>query len=158
MKELRVVCDGKNKYNQRHWFGAEGESEYFKRLKKCIICQRPLILIEVEIGKGRGKSGLVTSEAWGFLRGQEIDKLKRMPWWNEIVALNNPDQKKSNDVWDLKEAEKLFNLYKMYGNATAALWDVLAANIGRSLAAVERQLRIIRDFNKDELRRFYPDL
>lgn len=159
MKELWVFCDGKNKYNQRHGFAAEGESEYFKHLKKCPIpsCGRPLTLVEKEIGNGKSSRGLCPSEAWGFMRGKEIDKLKRMPWWNEMKPINNPKQKKANNAWDLEEAKLLCKLYIIYGNATAELWNILSSKIGRSLSAVERQLRIVRDF-KNELRRFYPDL
>ncbi|MFA7247988.1 MAG: hypothetical protein WC169_12585 [Dehalococcoidia bacterium] len=45
-RELYRVCDGQNKYKQKHRFGA---AESFKQVVVCPICGRPMELVELSI-------------------------------------------------------------------------------------------------------------
>lgn len=158
MKELIRVCDGKNRYGQKHKFSA---SESFKEITECPICHRPMELVEVETlerslrrsgSRGRKRS----SESMGLMRGQKIDRLPRFQWFSEAMEINDEDQEKSGETWTLNDAKRLNDLFLVVGDSTADTWKGMAEDMGRSLFAVERQLRIIK-YCSSELERYYPN-
>ena len=77
-------------------------------------------------------------------RGKLIDSLPRLPWFSDALEdnINNPDQQRSHREWTKENDEELSELYEKHGISTHVIWDKVAEDIGRSLYAVERQLRI----------------
>ena len=89
-------------------------------------------------------------------RGKLIDSLPRLPWFSDALkeGLNDPDQEKAHEVWLLEDAKKLTDLFEEYGISSHKTWHKVAESIGRSLYAVERQLRVIianKEYNLDSL-------
>lgn len=153
--ELFRVCDGKNKFGQRHRFSASGA---FAEIDKCPICSRPMELIKVctpETRRKRIRSSKV-SGSMGFMRSQKIDSLPRFRWFAEAVDINNQDTDRSGDVWTLQDALDLLSKYKEYGDADVDTWFRISNSIGRSLYSVERQLRMVKHC-EEELERYYPE-
>lgn len=98
------------------------------------------------------------SEAYGKFRGSEIDKWPRLPWYADAVSINNTDRDRSRETWTLKEALELSARYNECGIADHITWDVIAKGMGRSLYAIERQLRIIIAYEDKELGKYFPDI
>ena len=156
--ELYRICDGKNKHNQKHRFSAE---ESFRERTDCPICGRPMDLIEVHSKeksvRGSGTRKDKPYESFGLMRGKKIDILPRIAWFSDAVDMNEEDQEKAGEVWSLSDAKTLAGLYMMAGDSSASIWKKLSEDIGRSLFAVERQLRIIK-YCPNELEKYYPKL
>ena len=140
--ELWQVC----KYG--HWFGYDGENLF----KECPICRRtkninsPMRLAYktdewMEDFNRRLKSKIGKK----ISRSKIIDSLPRLPWFSDALneGINDPDQKRAGEKWSLKDAEELLNLFEEYGISTYRIWYEIAKSVGRSLYAIERQLRVI---------------
>jgi hypothetical protein len=144
IKELKRICDGKNKWEWQHKVNA---TESFMEDQVCPIpgCGRPTKLIEEiakEPRKSAGGGGIRTSEADGFFRGQYIDDRPKLPWFYDIKGLNDENQPRSGQNWSMEEGKKLGKFYTEHGEASAKVWKKISEEeFHRSLAAVERQLR-----------------
>lgn len=149
--ELFRVCENK----PNHRFAA---SEAFKEIDECPYCKCKMNLVEfvvkgpriTTVGKRKTKV-----DAIGFERGEKIDTLPRMKWFVEAMEYNEAEQDRAHDVWTIEDAIELQSLFNKYGMADAKMWCGLAADMGRSLYAIERQLRMIVHCSKD-LERYYP--
>jgi len=94
----------------------------------------------------------------GLSRGKLIDSLPRLPWFAEAVMdkeSNDPNQEKSHKEWGKKDDDELAGLFAENGISTHKMWADVASSIGRSLYAIERQLRIIIARQEFELEEFY---
>ncbi|KKN32273.1 hypothetical protein LCGC14_0815530 [marine sediment metagenome] len=145
-KELFRICTGEN----HHKFGAEGG---FKEIEICPYCQTHMDLVELTIdAKGKIRH---PGDTLGAKRGLKIDTLPRMRWFSDAGELNETEQEHANELWVLKDAEELARLYHEIGIGDHKIWNETAEVIGRSLYAVERQLRMIIHC-ADELANWYP--
>jgi hypothetical protein len=104
----------------------------------------------VGTGKLRTKADTI-----GYERSEKIDTLPRMKWFEEAMEYNEVDQDRAHDIWTIEDALELQSLYNQYGAGNAKVWCGLAADIGRSLYAVERQLRMVIHCS-NELEKYYP--
>jgi|WetSurSiteA1Bulk_404760.scaffolds.fasta_scaffold11689_6 hypothetical protein len=153
MKELFRICSEKS----NHRFAA---TESWRYREECPYCKCKMNLVEVEtiepsIRRRATRRSTRDKDATGYNRGLIIDSLPRLPWFAEAIEYNEVDQDRAGDIWTLSEAKELLSLYDEYGMANAATWNALAASLGRSLFAVERQLRIIVN-HQYELEKHYP--
>ena len=83
-----------------------------------------------------------------FLRRQTKvqihDNLPRLPWFGEMIEINDEKQNKNRKKWDLDEVQELKEHFKCYGIVDAVFWKDMAENIfGRSLCSIEHILRFI---------------
>jgi len=147
--EIRQVCK-----ESKHRFASEGKIT----IPTCPFCKTEMHL-EVDTKSWEESFGKKLRDGIkkGLSRGKLIDSLPRMPWFGDALSdkeLNNPDQSKSHTVWTEKDDEELAGLFAENGISTHDKWASVAANIGRSLFAIERQLRVIyarREYELDEL-------
>jgi len=146
--ELWQVCE-----SGKHWYGFDGENY----MSKCRYCGTTMSLQyktkewEEKFGK-KLKAGIAKKMS----RGKLIDSLLRLPWFSDAMGegLNDPNQERAHEVWMLEDAKKLADLFAEYGISTHTTWHEVAKSIGRSLYAVERQLRVIianKEYNLDSL-------
>jgi len=84
-------------------------------------------------------------EKKGLSRGKLIDSLPRMPWFSDAIAdnINDPDQKKAHSEWTNEDDNKLQEFYTDVGISNHITWTNIAEKMGRSLYAIERQLRLV---------------
>ncbi len=148
--ELFQMCEG-----NKHKFGSETGQ---LTMEKCPYCKTEMHIgvdtveweksFTVKLRKGIKK---------GLSRGKLIDSLPRLPWFSEALAdkeANNPEQAKAHKEWTKKDDGELAGLFAENGISTYKTWIDVAAKIGRSLYAIERQLRIIiarREFELDDI-------
>jgi hypothetical protein len=149
--ELFRVCVEK----PNHRFAA---SEAFKEIDACPYCKCKMNLVEM-IVKGPRVTAVekrrTKVDAIGFERSEKIDTLPRMKWFIEAIDYNEVDQDRAHDIWTIEDALELQSLFNKYGIADAKMWCGLAADMGRSLYAIERQLRMIM-YCANELEKYYP--
>jgi hypothetical protein len=153
MEEWFRVC--RNKPNHR--FNA---AEAYKYIDTCPYCKCPMDLVKEEVRPPRAsasRSSTRPSEAYGLFRGQEIDKLPRLAWFSEATNINEVEQKRARDVWTLGDAKKLLGLYNEHGVSDHTTWKEVAKDLGRSLYAIERQLRIVIAYG-DSLEKYFPNI
>jgi len=139
----------------KHRFASTGELTF----EECPYCHTSMHL-ELDTRKWEESFGAKLRKGIkkGLSRGKLIDSLPRLPWFAEATAdkeANDPDQKKSHKEWDKKDDAELAGLYSENGISTYKIWASVASNIGRSLYAIERQLRIIIARREFELDKFY---
>lgn len=149
--ELKQVCE-----EGKHWFAFDGENLW----PKCPYCKTKMH-IQADIAEWEKKftEKLKANIKKGMSRGKIIDTLPKLPWFSDAIneELNDPNQKRSHEVWLLKDAKELSNLFAKYGISTHNTWCKAAESIGRSLYAVERQLRIIIANKECKLDELFPE-
>jgi hypothetical protein len=110
-------------------------------------------LVELDIdSKGKVR---YNGDTLGAKRGLKIDSLPRMKWFSDAGELNEVEQEHANELWTLDDAKELADLYHEVGIADHVVWNEMASIIGRSLYAVERQLRMVVHC-EDDLEDWYP--
>ena len=147
--EYQQVCeDGK------HRFASTGEVTF----EECPYCHTEMHLeLDTVAWEKSFSAKLQKGIKKGLSRGKLIDSLPRLPWFSEAVVdkeANNPDQFLSHKEWAKENDEELAGLFAENGISTYKVWSDVASKIGRSLYAVERQLRIIiarKEFELEEL-------
>jgi len=148
--EVQQVCKG-----GVHRFASEGEIT----IPICPFCKTETHLeLNIKAWEEAFGKKLKGGIEKGLSRGKLIDSLPRMPWFGDALSdkeLNDPDQSKSHTVWTEKDDEELAGLFAENGISTHDKWASIAINIGRSLFAIERQLRIIYARKEYELEEFY---
>ena len=146
--EMRQVCE-----ERIHLFGSQGEVTF----EECPYCHTPMHL-EPDI-KDWEKSFAAKLERGirkKLPRGKLIDSLPRIPWFSDAVEdkeANDPNQQQSHKEWTKEDDDELAGLYAENGIANHKVWANVASGIGRSLYAIERQLRIIiarREFELED--------
>lgn len=147
--ELFQICR-----DNKHRFGTEtGELT----MEECPYCKT-----EMHIGVDTAKweksftAKLEKGIKNGLSRGKLIDSLPRLPWFAEAIAdkANDPEQLKAHKEWTGEDDNELAGLFAENGISTYETWVDVAASIGRSLYAIERQLRIIiarKEFELDDI-------
>lgn len=140
MKESFRICPEKS----NHRFAA---TEYYLYNDTCPFCKcrMPLVEMETIIKKRKTSQRRANKDknAIGYDRGIKIDSLPRISWFSDAIEYNEVEQIKSHDTWTLDDAKELMGLYTKHGEGNAKTWNTLASDMGRSLYAVERQLRIM---------------
>lgn len=139
-----------------HWYGFDGEN----RMKKCYHDGTAMHLqYRTEEWEEKFGKKLEAGIAKKMSRGKLIDNLPRLPWFSDAMNddLNDPDQERAHEVWLLEDAKKLADLFAEYGISTHTTWHKVAENIGRSLYAVERQLRVIIANKEHDLDSLFPE-
>jgi len=146
MKEMFRQCE----QVETHRFGTEGA---FKEINTCPYCKCRMNMVERTVdAKGKIRYG---GDTIGANRSMKIDTLPRMRWFSDAGELNEVEQERARDLWTLSDAKELAGLYDEVGVADHEVWNSIAETIGRSLYAVERQLRMIIHC-PDELADYYP--
>jgi len=148
--EYQQVCeDGK------HRFASTGEVTF----DLCPYCKTEMHLeLDTADWEKSFSAKLQKGIKKGLSRGKLIDSLPRLPWFSEAVddkEANDPNQRLSHKKWTKVDDDELAGLFAENGIATYKLWTGVASKIGRSLYAVERQLRIIIARREFELEEFY---
>jgi len=147
--EVQQVCkDGKHK------FASTGEVTF----SECPYCKTEMRLeVDTAEWKKSFSAKLAKGIKNGLSRGRLIDSLPRLPWFSEAIAekINNPAQRLSHKEWDKKDDDELAGMFAENDIATYKVWLKVSSEIGRSLYAVERQLRIIMARREFELEEFY---
>lgn len=149
--ELIQICE-----EGKHWYGFDGDN----LMKECHYCKTKMHLQEDTIKwEERFGKKLRAGITKGLSRGKIIDSLPRLPWFSDAMndGLNDPNQEKAHETWTIEDAKELSNLFAKYGISTHTTWHGVAEGIGRSLYAVERQLRIIIANKECDLDSLFPE-
>ena len=151
MIEIVQYCEG-----NIHKFAFDGEN----LKKECNWCHTGIHLQE-DTEKWEEKFGkkLKSAIAKKMSRSKIIDSLPRLPWFSDAAedGLNDPNQEKAHEVWLLEDAKKLTDLFTKYGISTHTTWHRVGESIGRSLYAIERQLRVIIANKECDLDSLFPE-
>lgn len=148
--EYKQVCEN------GHKFSTDDGELHFKVCPhlKCATKMR----LELDIDAWRKNFGNKLKEgvAKGLSRGKLIDSLLRLPWFSDALKddINDPDQQHAHREWTKEDDEELAGLFAENGIANHIVWAKVAKDMGRSLYAVERQLRVIlakKEYELDEL-------
>jgi hypothetical protein len=135
--EYVQVCE-----ERKHKFASTGELTF----KECPYCHTPMRLeADVEDWTNKLIKKFNSGNSRGISRGKLIDSLPRLPWFDDAVndGLNDPDQGKSGIEWTKEDDEILLDKFCEVGIASHRVWDRIASDLGRSLYAIERQLRLV---------------
>jgi len=131
-----------------HRLGYDGEN----LKKECPVCRRfknihsPMHLgYETEEWMENFNKKLENGVEKNISRSKVIDSLPRLPWFSDAVdeGINDPDQERAREKWSIEDAKELLSLFEEFSISTYQTWYKIAESIGRSLYAVERQLRVI---------------
>lgn len=148
--EYKQVCE------KGHRFSSEDGTQTFQT---CPFDGTPIhIEADCEEWKKKCEEVFKKCKKEGVSRGKLIDRLPRMPWFGDAVNnkdLNDPEQVKAHETWTRKDDEELAGLFAENGIGSHKKWAEISSRIGRSLFAVERQLRIIYARREFELEEFY---
>ncbi len=149
--DIRQVCkEGKHK------FASEGKLTF----EECPYCKTEMHLeVDTEEWRKSFAAKLEKGIKEGlWKRGKLIDSLPRIPWFSEAIAdkeANDPEQRLAHKGWTEADDDELAGLFTENGIATHQLWAKVASDMGRSLYAIERQLRITIARKEFELDKFY---
>ena len=140
--ELWQVCE------LGHWLGYDGSN----LRKECPVCRRAKdihssmrLKYKVDEWMENFNKKLENSIGKKISRSKIIDSLPRLPWFSDAIddGINDPNQERSREKWSIEDAKELLSLFEKFGISTYQTWYKAAESIGRSLYAVERQLRVI---------------
>jgi len=135
---------------ENHRFNA---AEAFKEIYICPFCGSTMDLVEL-VTDNKGKVRYY-GDTMGSNRSLKIDSLSRLPWFSDAIDINEIEQERSRELWTLDDALELAGLFHEIGIADQKTWKKAAESIGRSLYAVERQLRMVVNC-EHELEDYYP--
>jgi len=154
--ELYQIC------SLGHRLGYNGEN----LRKECPVCRKfknihsPMHLgYETEEWMENFNKKLENGIGKKISRSKIIDSLPRLPWFSDAVdeEINDPDQERAGEKWSLEDAKELLALFEEHGISTYMSWYEIAKNIGRSLYAVERQLRVIIANKECDFESLFPE-
>lgn len=148
--EYKQVCEN------GHRFSTDDDKLHFEICPYPKCATKMHLELNVTAWQKKFRDKLKDSVTKGLPRGKLIDTLPRLPWFSDALKddLNDPDQQHAHREWTKEDDEELAGLFAENGIANHTMWAKVAEDVGRSLYAVERQLRIIlakKEYELDEL-------